>query len=94
MSKKDNGLFNFPSNSRAKQERVSFKKGGKVESKREWKTNPKPKSMKAKTKPQTFKGKEMKPVALPKAKKYKEKKKYFFGGKTFGLKRPIDKDES
>ena len=30
MSKKDNGLFNFPVNLRAKQERVSFEEGGEV----------------------------------------------------------------
>ena len=50
----------------------TYKEGGKVESKREWQINPKPKSMKSKTKPQTFKGKEVKRVPLGKAKKYEE----------------------
>ena len=54
MGKKDNGLFNFPVNSRGKQERTSFEKGGKVEkasSKVEYsKSNPGDTTKKIKTK--------------------------------------------
>ena len=52
-----------------------YKEGGKVESKREWQTNPEPKSMKAKPKKEYFKGKEMKPKSM----KAKFPKEYFKG---------------
>ena len=42
----------------------TYKEGGKVEAKREWQINPKPKSMKSKTKLQTFKGKEVQPKSM------------------------------
>ena len=75
MSKENNDLFNFPIKSRGQQERVSFEGGGKVESKREWQTNPESHSMEEKPQKEYFKGKEVKRSG----KKMKSQKEYFMG---------------
>ena len=53
----------------------TYKEGGKVESKREWQTNPQPKSITVKPQKEYFKGKEVKRKSM----KAKFAKEYFKG---------------